>query len=516
VPRDAGVGDLLRLPVRVVNRTAQPRHLAVTVAAGAPPRVLAEERIRVPAGDAVQVPVTVRLGTPGEDRLLVAVLGADGAPLDVVRRPITVRPPARRAHLVAEALVSGAGTVVLEVPGTATAGGAELVVRGGTALFDAPASAAVAGWLEAWQGAPEARAPAVDGARPARTIGAVWRAASVGDDAVGAALKRLARVLGRESLRGRATALLELAPATRHVGARRKLAPDLAATLRALRAEVEAGVAQVGDDPYLFATAAAALAWTAPPQAELGRVRTLVERARRHEVRVGPFTWIAVPGGDDSDDAEASALLALAEIRLAAPDRAFALLQTLHERRAGLGGGPPLVARVAALMLAGGEPPAAVTLTVDGHAERAVLRGGLARLAVPALARPGRHEIRIASAGGSAAPIHVAARAEVGLPWSAPPGPRGSLDVTLEGQPGGRGPAALALVVRNRSPRVIGTPVLEVSVPAGAELEVPLPFRWSVAGTLHGLGVASFPQDRPEDLVLLAPRALEVVGEVLP
>ncbi|HEY3356405.1 MAG TPA: alpha-2-macroglobulin family protein, partial [Polyangia bacterium] len=597
VPRDATVGDVLRLPVRVVNRTSHARDLVVTVSAASDrTHVLAERRINVPGGDAAQVPVELRLTTPGEDRLTVGVLATDGTPLDAVRRPLTVRPLARRARLAAEALVSGAGTVVLEVPGAARAGDVgEVVLRAGPGLFEAPADPGLAAWLEAWSGrapAPEApaRAAAVNDARPALTIGVAWEDASVSNDVMSATLKRLARRLKDAPLHARAGILLDLAPAARRIGARGKLAPDLEATLRALRAEVETGAAQVLDDPRLLAAAAAALAWTAPERADLGRVRVLVERVRRHEVRVGPFTWIAAPGGEVGEDAEASALLALAQVRLEERTHAFELLRTLHERRVGLeaGGGTPLpLARVAALLLGGGRPPASVTVTIDGRAERVALRGGLARVAAPALARPGRHEIRVAAPepAGPPAPLHVMAAAEVGLPWSPPPGRRGSLEVAIETAwvRGGfadadpsrevrnplrvprvetdpsrearnpRAAAALVLVVRNRSPRVIGAPVLEVSVPAGAEIDetaraalrqaraleqeatrgtlrlvlaalppggvrrVPLPLRWSVGGSLHGLGVVSYPDDRPEDVAVLAPRVLAITAaEVLP
>ncbi len=101
-------------------------------------------------------------------------------------------------------------------------------------------------------------------------------------------------------------------------------------------------------------------------------------------------------------------------------------------------------------------------------------------------------------------------------------------------------------MVRNRSPRTIASPIIEISLPAGAELDreskklmrkylqeeigqsggtmhlalrglapgaserVPLPLRWSVGGQLHGLGIASYPAGKRDDLSVLMPRVLTI------
>ena len=106
--------------------------------------------------------------------------------------------------------------------------------------------------------------------------------------------------------------------------------------------------------------------------------------------------------------------------------------------------------------------------------------------------------------------------------------------------------ARLVLVARNLSPRSIGRPVLEIGLPAGAELDeegraalrrravtdpvairgtlrlelaalppggvrrLPLPLRWSIGGRLQGLGVSAYAADRPEDISVTLPRVWDI------
>jgi hypothetical protein len=189
-----------------------------------------------------------------------------------------------------------------------------------------------------------------------------------------------------------------------------------------------------------------------------------------------------------------------------------------------------------------------VTVTIDGQAQRLVLEGGAGRLPAAALAAPGRHGVHVEVPGAYAA-VYVRATTEYGLPWSPPRDRPGSLEVTIEGKTNARDQrAALVLVVRNRSPRTIGRPVLELSLPAGAELDedarralnaltvaepdatrgtlhlelralapgstrrLPLALRWSVAGRLGGLGVAAYPADQVEDVSITPPRAWDIAA----
>lgn len=187
-----------------------------------------------------------------------------------------------------------------------------------------------------------------------------------------------------------------------------------------------------------------------------------------------------------------------------------------------------------------------MSLNVDGRVRRLALRGGLARVSAPELARPGSHQIRV-ELPASSAPVYLQAVTEYGLPWSILPGRSGPLVASLEGVTMARDQRAkLVLVVRNRSPRSIGQPVLEIGLPAGAELDeegrralrrrtvaepeatrgtlrlalpgmppggvrrLPLPLRWSIGGRLQGLGVVAFAADRPEDISVTQPRVWHI------
>jgi hypothetical protein len=258
---------------------------------------------------------------------------------------------------------------------------------------------------------------------------------------------------------------------------------------------------------------------------------------------VGSYTWIATRQSGRAT----SALLALAELAIGERGRALALLGTLGQLEMDgqqIGAWPRTLARVASLLINRGKPAAAVTLKIDDSARTVALTNGTARVAAPALARPGRHAIRV-EVSGQTGPVlaHVQAVTEYGLPWSMVPARPGSIAVTIEGKSKGRDERAeLELVVTNRSPRAIAVPTLEVNLPAGAELDeegraamrrklaaepdatrgtlrlvlaglppggrrcIPLPLRWSVAGQLRGLGVAAYPGDRPEDLSVKPPR----------
>jgi hypothetical protein len=43
-------------------------------------------------------------------------------------------------------------------------------------------------------------------------------------------------------------------------------------------------------------------------------------------------------------------------------------------------------------------------------------------------------------------------------------------------------------------------------MPEGTSRIVPLPLRWTVRGSLRGLGVVAFVEDRPETMTVLPPR----------
>jgi hypothetical protein len=577
VPRNATVGDVLQLPVRLGNRSARGRELTIAVYAPGKPDAPVVQRagVRVPARGAVAVPIELKLQRAVDGKVSVGVLSEKGVALDAVRRKMTVRRPMRRVRRSVERLASGKATLPLEVPPRAIPrSGAEVTLRVGAGMFALPLDGLERPWVAAWSGRTQVaigrrtmsalhRRASV---RLARAVGTAWAARSVRDYRLSRAMRRLTRRLSRRrgrslSLKQRASMLLLLAPAIRQVSARAKLAKNLSAVVRALRATVSARAATVSSDPYLLALSAAALAATAPKakrgagmtvtKDSLSRVRELVRRARRHQISVGAHTWIATR----NNGRVASALLALAELLLGERARALRLLGTLGRfelaakgTMGGLGRQTKALAGVACSLLNGGRPATTARLVIDGRATTVSLSGGYARVPAPALARPGSHTIVVAVARDRKSPpgpvlSHVRATTEYGLPWSLQPERPGSIVVTIAGKSRGRDErAALELLVTNRSPRSIAAPTVEISLPAGAELDergrvamrrtlargpnetrgtlslvlgglppgamrrVPLPIRWSVAGKLLGLGVAAYPSDRPDDLSVTPPR----------
>ncbi|MEI8257128.1 MAG: hypothetical protein WCJ30_15755, partial [Deltaproteobacteria bacterium] len=184
------------------------------------------------------------------------------------------------------------------------------------------------------------------------------------------------------------------------------------------------------------------------------------------------------------------------------------------------------------------------TITIDGAGHDVFVRDGAAHLATDALGHPGAHRVSVHLANPGV--VRATATVRYGSPWGSALGATAPLEVTLEGRPGARDTrAAYLLRVRNRGPRVLAHVVIRVSLPAGAELDastrrdlanrlaaqpaiddraltlflrtlapggtarIPLRVRWSVAGTIHGLGVVAHIDDSPDAPgAVLPPRAI--------
>lgn len=555
VPRFATVGDSLLLPVRVRNSGATELSAGIVVSAeGESP--INRSGVLVAANDAAQLPVPLVLTRPMDGKVLIGLMSSAGEPLDAVRRPLTVLTSARRVRRTEDVLVRGTGTLAIEVPQLAIPReGAEVIVQIGLAVFSGGEDSEQAAWREAWLGRVPAGA-ATHGASGevtglATRVGINWTLPTIADSQIAESLTALSRALGKlksEDLQPKAAALLALAPAARRLGERRSKAADLESVLRALRKDLTSSVAVAKEDPELLGSLAAGLAATAPAGSDLSLVRELVRRIRRSEIRVGSDTWIAASGARRH---AATALVALSEILLGEHDRAFERVRTLARIEQGggsLDSATRTSAHLAASLLSEGPEPTTVSVELDGNVHRLALDRGIGRLAAPALARPGAHRIRVEVPGKHAA-VYVRASTEYGLPWELPSARPGSLHTTIEGKTNARDQqASLELVVQNRSPRTIGRPVLELTLPAGAELDedgrrrlelmtatepeatrgtlhlalrplppggtvrVPLPLRWSVAGRLVGLGVAAHPADQPEDVFILKPRHWDIAA----
>ncbi len=555
VPEEATVGDRLLLPVRVANRAARERELVIRL--GAPGARPTDRTVRVPGADATEVPLTVVLDHPVEDELVVVASTTTEQVLDAVRRPVAVRRSTRRVRTERSSLAGDAPDLAIDVPaGAAALPGSEVRVSVGLALFPAPASESLAAWTDAFDPAAPADVGPIaldstDGPSAARAVGARWSLPATSSEALSAALARIteATAEGRgdgapESVALLTDVLLGLAPAVPHLRAAGRPRAELEALLRAMRTRVSTGAAELEDEPALWARVAAALALTAPRGASTSRVGELVRRARRALLEVGEDTWVAA-----DDGLRATAWLAVAELALGERARAFRLVTTLGRLTAAgrpLDGETLAAARIAALRLSAGRAVREVRVIVDGRPRRLALARGEGRLPAPELGTPGRHAVRIEGAGRS--PLFVRTTLVYGVPWSDVPRRPGSLRVELEGEPPAIDErAGLAIVVRNRSPRTVVAPTLQVTLFAGAELDeegrmtltrhgvrsidtalgvvqmtlpalppgamrrVPLPVNASVGGDLLGLGVAVWPSDRPEDVTILAPRRLHLV-----
>lgn len=558
VPPIAHRGDVVRLPLRVANRGAEARTLAVHLEGDEALGVASTDpvEVTVPAGDAVVVPIELRPAQVGEGRL-TAVVSGGGEPVDAVRRPMRVIAPARRVELERTRFARGRGRVLLTVPTRADAREGAVEVVAGPALFGGEGAAPWAHWI----------GPGVDTVQPveralrtsmrrqpaqlAFAIGRAWSDDGVSDAQITRFVERLTRELdnqGRrddELARERLTqlqgwALLGLAPAL--AGGREVQALD--DLVIRLREQVAAGALARDDDPQTAAVAAAALAWTARDESGREEATELARRLSRSAVEVGPDRWLAT----ERRPVRSTILHAMTEVALGRERSAFALLGTVArwaDRESGLRGDERGLARAALRRLTSGAAPEEVTVTVDGESQTLLLEDGSGVLAMETLAAPGRHEIAIDARG---APVLVRARARYGMPWDVAPEERGPLTLSIEGETGDLDDTAeLELTVRNRAPRTLRRPLVEIELPTGAELTerdrarmadrrvrvergggvltlhlppmrpgneltVPLPLRWGVAGELLGLGVSAYSADRPEAATVLAPRTLEIEG----
>lgn len=555
VPEVARSGDHVRLPLRVSNRGDRARELRVSMLEEPALGVTATEpaSITIEPGGAAVVPVELVLDRVGDGRISVVVTDPEGHALDAVRRPLSVIEPARRVHVERDALVSGDGRVELEVPERADPRRARVRIAVGLAMVPEPQAHPWADW------APGGRysgneLEGSDAVQSAFLIGADWRrerrmgAGRTRSDL--AELTAQLELVGRDeanparTARLRALALLGLSP----IADVRERLPEATALMERLAREVSSDAASATDDPETWVVAAAALGWSSG-NAYSDRVAELLRRLERHTVTVGEDRWLPTA----ESPLRSTALLAMAELSLGRRERAFVLLRTLA-RWSSLGHSLPddarAFARATADRLMGESAPERATLEIDGAREEVELVDGAVELDRRALAQPGDHVVRAIAANG--APLWLRVDADYGVPWTERPTRAGPLSLRYEGEVGGEDDISeLELVLRNRSPRTLPAPIVEIDLPTGAELtetdrarmgwmtrgvhrsdgvltlrlaplrpgnevRIRLPLRWSVAGRLVGLGTAAYVEDRPDEVTVLAPRGLEIAprGEV--
>lgn len=593
VPPFATVGDRLRLPLRVENRTDAPLPLRVAVQAEGLDVAAPEPAvIEVPAREARETVVVVQLRSPGEGALVVSVASPDGEGIDAVRRPLRVLEDARTARERRLALVDGTHALTIEVPAEASERGpGQLRLSVGARLFGAPEETVGdplwAGWALAMAGEAlgEALAEPVlaqityedydaeylrEPLPSALALAAAWKDPRLTDRDARRALRAVGQRLPApenvrlESVDGVDWLLLALAPIADELDERPAIRADADRLLARLRRLVSSAAASAVEVPNVWARAAAGLALAG----ETGRATEMVRRCERSVVRVGERAWLEpgerhqVRAGDRR--AQPTALLALAMTALDRRVDAMALIRGLLEMRTtGMASPgrilPPdfhgidrALASAAAAGLGAG-PTKNARVILDGQVIDTTREGGVILASLPGLGRPGRHtlEVRIADGAVALAQLSLA----YGMPWDVAPKQRAPIALTLEGEVGPRDArSGLLLTVRSRGPRILTRPVIELELPAGAELDeptrdalashlrsdarqegrtlilplralapgawvrLPLPARWAVSGTLRGLGAVAYDDASPFHapslpVAVLPSRAVEIADE---
>ena len=576
VPDGATVGDVLELPIRARSRGAERTlRLFTRGEEGIAFDALDAGEVRVPADDARSLLARVPLVRAGRGRVVVAAFEGD-TPRDALARTMEVLPAGRLEVLAVDSLVPVGGALTWTVPeGASWRRPATLHVSLASSVLLRDAT----GWA-AW--ARRVRGRTIDAEELRRwrervrsghvsnalAFGLLWHDRETRDETLLESLVALTPNDGSTATEAEALVLLALAPAQRDPNVRPRVAPNLRRLVETLRGRLEDEVALSSSRPAFHAAAAAALAWTG----ERRSAREADRRASRHLATFGDETWLqAYSDAASSQNVAPTALLALARI---ADDRrleAFPLVRTLTRwafetsttppRRASFGSTATELA-MAAFAFDAPMPRRAVRVEVDGVVHDVALEQGRGTLRLPDLA-PGEHRARLVEGPRDGA-VHLRIDGEVRRPWRDERGPialrwriprsDGSLD-PAEPEDDGRARVRarrdardeLVLEVRNRTPRTFPGVVVQVQLPAGAELDetalarlrsqgrtalvmggvltvqlpailpsrstrIPLALRWSVGGSLAALGTAAWPVDRTDTVTSLPPVALDVAS----
>ncbi|MFO0562109.1 MAG: alpha-2-macroglobulin family protein [Polyangiales bacterium] len=605
VPPFAAVNDVIRLPVRLQNRTRNPIRARVEVTCEGDLALEGTSRgeIEVPANDAREVIVSAHPTRAGQGALVITATDlATNAPLDAARRPLEVMASARPVRSAVEALADGRAELVLDVPGDAVfrAQGVVRVSRGDALFGDVREWINRAGdkswpaWVLALQGEPVGNDGSAarevtqiaqylwDPARSSRAISALWLRSEVSDSVLRAMIENIGRrfegyertrrmrrsgdVSSTTTFEGTEPSirlLVGLAGAWAHRDRRPALRELLTDAVQPARVIVE-NEAATSEDPALFARAAFALTLTGGTGNS--RVREFLRRAARGEddgfggtmslsdteTSAGFFMPDPRDRGERVDALAAYGLSLLAE-----GDRnaAFRVVRALARRAPNVQYWSEESRALAMLLLAKITTPmpsgsnATIHVTLDGRPFDLPVVQGVAILLARELSMPGQHRVVVDVPRGTV--LVAQAEGRYGRPWSVQPTVRGPLFATIEGEPGPRDTrAAYVLRVQNRSVRVLSNALIEVDVPSGAELDqdtrvalerrlaapalltgrtlalrlralppggfvrVPLPLRWSVSGSISGLGIAAYAgPELGAGVTVVAPRVIEVADE---
>ncbi|MEM9190153.1 MAG: alpha-2-macroglobulin family protein, partial [Myxococcota bacterium] len=583
VPPFAVVGDVLRIPARVQNRTGEPLRVRVALAAE-DVSIEAENPslLTIPARESIETVIEVRVSEAGAGALVVRASDEGGRALDAVRRPLTVYRDARLVRARREELIEGDRTIEIAIPeGAFPRGASELRLALGPYMFGDPqewGGGMWAGWARTVAGYPVEDAG--EGARrlltrgslddpirseplaTAMAISVAWEDPSVSDPFIRRALTGVTRALEPNYLdepvewaptAGAAQYLFALAGALRADGRGSETRADLRAVVDQLRRRLADESVTLSDAPVRWAAAAAALAITRDGRND-PRARELLRRAEREVIRVGDRAWLESMQGAGQLEGRIrpTALLAVAHIQLGERSAALPYLRSLASDARTADRWELLdraYAFAAVAMVSPQEGRIAVSL--DGQTLRFEDDGETRVAMLPDLASPGTHRLEIS---GDAAFSFVAFTVRYGMPWDVPPARTTPIALRIRGEAGARDTrAALTLELRNESPRVLAAPTVELDLPAGAEIDeptrerldrmtrqratqegrtlrlelrplqpgaqirLPIPVRWSVAGRLRGLGVAAYDAaveaDGEPPTAILTPRAIELEDE---
>jgi hypothetical protein len=274
-------------------------------------------------------------------------------------------------------------------------------------------------------------------------------------------------------------------------------------------------------------------------------VSEFLRRAVRAVVRVGETSFLEAESGDPRSRVEPSALLGLALLSIGDHTDSFRLARGIVQLASNTAHWPEERRAFASALFArmhgmAGSLRGTIRVSIDGHPREVPLVHGVATIASRELSLPGRHAVVVDAEPGTA--LIASAESRYGRPWNAQPSARAPIAVTLDGAIGARDTrSALRMIVQNRGPRVIPRPVVEIDLPAGAELDeesrlelgrhasgqvrilgrtlivplrplapggslrMPVPLRWSVGGNLRGLGVAAYISADPGAAVSVLP-----------
>lgn len=268
----------------------------------------------------------------------------------------------------------------------------------------------------------------------------------------------------------------------------------------------------------------------------------MIRRASRHVIEVGQEAWLEPPTTDGTmlQRIEPTALLAIAQLSLGHDWPSSLMLLRSLTRSAHTADGWPnrarAIASAAASMLA--RAPSSdqtPTIRLDGQQVTVQNEQGVITALLEDIGQPGTHRLDVDLQPGEVALAWLELR--YGLPWSVVPDREAQIEVEWTGETGARdGRAGFRLELSNRGARIMTRPVVEVELPAGTELDeptrealdallaepastegrtlqlrlrplapggyvrLPLPLRWSISGTVIGLGTSVWDDQGPTEL----------------